>query len=192
MVKTDSRSKLKQLILYVASRMKDAELFGATKLNKVLYRAEYSAYRELGRKLTTFQYQKNANGPTLRAFLPITLEMKESGLIEIEDRRVGHATEHRVIPLVPPDPKVFSKEEMRIIDREIERAWDLTATQVSDEEHETAPWYATRMGETIKVELSFVEDPGNIVPLSHEEEERAGLAIERFLARTRAAAGSRP
>jgi hypothetical protein len=188
MVKTDSRYKLKQLILHVASRMRDAEYFGATKLNKILYRAEHTTYRELGQKLTTFQYQKNPHGPTLRAFLPVTSEMREEGLISFEDRPVGQVTERRIVALMAADLRVFSSEELKIIDQEVDRAWHLTGGQVSDEEHETAAWYATRLGETIKPELSFVENPGNLVPFSHEEEERAGVAIERFLARTRSAA----
>ncbi len=190
MIKTDSRYKLKQLILHVASRMKDAEHFGTTKLNKILYRSEHAAFRELGQKLTTFQYQKNSRGPTLRAFVPMTSEMRDEGLISFEDRAVGHLTERRLMPLKSPDLSVFSPEELRIVDQEVERAWHLTGGQVSDEEHETAAWYATRMGETIKPELAFVEDPGNLIPFSHEEEDRAGVAIERYLERTRAAARS--
>jgi Protein of unknown function (DUF4065) len=163
---TDSRSKLKQLILYIASRMEGAEFFGVTKLNKVLFRAEHAAYRELGHKLTDFQYQKNAMGPTLRAFLPVTAEMKEAGQIDWESRPVGRAgeAEKRLRALVEPDLRGFSPHEIKVIDREIERAWSLTAAQVSDEEHETAAWFATRSGETIRPELSFVEDPGTRNP----------------------------
>jgi len=177
------RSRLKQLILYVASRMKDAEFFGTTKLNKVLFRAEHTAYRELGHKLTSFRYQKNSMGPTLRAFVPFTRDMVDEGLITFDIRRLGYAEEHRVVALARPDMTAFSQQERDIIDREIERAWNLTAAQVSEEEHETAAWYATRMGETIRPELSFVEDPGSPIPFSHEEEERARIAIQRYLAR---------
>lgn len=187
-VKTDSRYKLKQLILHVASRMKDADYFGTAKLNKILYRSEHAAFRELGQKLTTFQYQKNSRGPTLRAFVPVILEMQEDGLVTFEERPIGLLTEKRLVCLAPADLSAFSADELRIIESEVKRAWHLTGGQVSDEEHETAAWYATRMGETIKPELSFVEDPGGLIPFSHEEEERAGAAIERFLARTRSAA----
>jgi hypothetical protein len=192
MTKTqDGRSKLKNLILYVASKMEPAESFGVTKLNKVLFRAEYAAYRELGHKLTEFKYQKNAMGPTLRAFLPVTAEMRDDGLIDWDIRAAGPAGERRVRALARPDMGGFSPAEVRIIDREIDRAWHLTAAQVSDEEHETAAWFATKLGETIKPELSFVEDPGTIIPLREDEEERAQAAIERYLARARAAAGAR-
>ena len=61
-VGTDSRSRLKNLILYIASRMQGAARFGTTKLNKVLYRSEMGAFRELGNLLTGYHYQKNQRG----------------------------------------------------------------------------------------------------------------------------------
>ena len=63
---------------------------------------------------------------------------------------------------------------------------NLTAKQMSDEEHGTAAWHATRAGELIKPELSFVEDPGTRIPLSDEERKRAYAAAERFRARAQA------
>src|SRR4029077_15625974 len=48
--------------------------------------------------------------------------------------------------------------------------------------HQTAAWLATQRGETIQPGMSFVEDPENMPPLSHEEEERARKAIEVFRA----------
>jgi hypothetical protein len=176
------------MVLYISAKMSDAEFFGATKLNKILYRAELAAFRELGRGITGFQYQKNERGPTLRAFIPVTSEMKQQGLLDWEVRAAGSAGEHRPVPLVGHDLKSFSAKEIAIIDREIERAWSLTARQISDEEHETAAWFATRQGETIRPELSFVEDPGNLIPLSDDEEELAAAAIERYRARTRGSA----
>lgn len=182
-----SRYRLKQLILYIASKMGEAEFFGVTKLNKVLYRTEHASYRELGHKLTSFQYQKNDHGPTLRAFVPVTAEMKDEGLIDWEIR----SDEKRLRPLAAPDMSVFSPRETALIDREIDRAWSLTATQISEEEHATAAWFATKMGESIRPELCFVEDPGNIIPLTDDEEEWAKAAIERYRARPQAAAGDR-
>jgi hypothetical protein len=191
MTETLSRYRLKQLILHIAERTQAADFFGATKLNKVLYRSELAAYRELGHKLTEFHYQKNRMGPTLRAFQPVTTEMEGAGLIAWESRMHGRAEEKRIRALVAPDLTVFSDQEIAIVDAEIQRAWDLTGTQVSAEEHQTAAWYATRMNETVKPELSFVEDPAQVMPLSDVEQERAAAAIERYLARAREAANPR-
>ena len=186
-----SRYKLKQLILYIAFRTKDALNFGATKINKVLARSDFAAFRELGTKLTEFRYQKNEYGPTLRAFMPVTAEMVSENLVKWEERSVGSVHENRLLALVEPDMQAFSPEEVELVDREIERAWNATAREVSDEEHCTAAWYATRMNETVKPELCFVEDPGAMLPLSDAEQTRAAAAIERYLARTRPAAHPR-
>jgi hypothetical protein len=179
---TDDRYKLKQAILYIAERTQPADAFGAVKMNKVLYRAQCAALQE-GRPLTAFHFQKNAMGPTLRAYMPITREMEQEGLISLEFRPMGSKKETRIRPLVAADMRSFSKREIEILNEEIERAWTLTAKQISDEEHETAAWYATFTGETIRPELSLVEDPGILIPLSDEERKRAHAAVERFRAR---------
>ncbi|HSG38974.1 MAG TPA: type II toxin-antitoxin system antitoxin SocA domain-containing protein [Thermoanaerobaculia bacterium] len=179
----DSRYRLKQMILFIASEMQGADYFGATKLNKVLFRSEMAAFQELGGKLTTFHYQKNENGPTLRAFMPVTREMEVEGLLAWEIRTQGVSEERRPIAKAPYDESALAPEEWEVLRKEIRRAFPLTARQMSDEEHKTAAWYATRTGEDIKPELSFVEDPGVVIPLSPDEDEIARHAVERFLAR---------
>jgi Protein of unknown function (DUF4065) len=185
----DSRYKLKQLILYIASRMKDAEFFGTTKLNKVMSRSEFAAFREIGHKLTSFHYQKNTRGPTLRAFQPITQEMVQEGSLTWERTALG---ERRPLTLQEPDLSAFSARELALVDAEIKTAWNLTAKEMSAEEHETAAWFATRMGETVRPELSFVEDPVVMISLSDAEQERAATAIEGYRIRAARSANPRP
>jgi len=188
----DNRYRLKQMILYIADRMKGAEFFGQTKLNKILYRAEFAAYRELGHMLTGYNYQKNFKGPTLRAFVPVTKEMVTEGLLAWEEHRQGpEGVELRADPQVKADLAPFQEAELAIIDREINSAWDLSGRGISDEEHRTAAWYATKTGETIRPQLAFVEDPDKQIPLSEAEEKRATRTYERRRARTDLSAGDR-
>src|SRR5262245_49522903 len=112
----DSRYKVKQFILYVIARMAEAERLGSVKLNKVLYRADHEAYRQLGRKITSYRYQKNKLGPTLTAFLHVTEEMEAEGLMRWESRPVGRKAENRPVATGEPDLDVFSREEIAIID----------------------------------------------------------------------------
>lgn len=44
---TDDR-KMKELILYLASRSEEDPRFSATKLNKLLFYCDFTAYRRLG------------------------------------------------------------------------------------------------------------------------------------------------
>lgn len=193
MVEQDpSRYRLKQLILYIADKLRGADSFGESKLNKILYRSELAAFRELGKTLTAYRYIKNRYGPTLRAYMHITREMEDEGLISWQVRRQRALNERRPEPLRSWDPTVFSPDELVLVDQEIERARPLTAKEISDEEHQTAAWYATQMGEVIKPELAFVEDPGVMIPLTDEEEEWARSAIEEYLAGAGTSQNARP
>jgi|SRR6185436_14280534 len=114
----------------------------------------------------------------------LTREMVAEGMMGWDSRLAGSANENRPIALIEPDLAAISREELDRVDAEIARAWALTGKQMSDEEHVTAAWLSLRNGETIPPGLCFVEDPGNMIPLSQKEEIRAEAAIERYLART--------
>jgi len=182
-IQDNNRYKVKQFILYVASKMEQAKRFGSVKLNKVLYRADHEAYRQFGQKITTYSYQKNKLGPTLYAYPHVVREMEEDGQLGWESRLAGRQTERRPIAKTQPDLRVFLAHELAIIDQEIERAWSSSGRGVSNEEHETAAWFATKTGERILTELTLVEDPGVIIPLSDEEQKLADAALQRFFAR---------
>jgi hypothetical protein len=181
-----NRYKVKQLILYIATKMEDAPRFGSVKLNKVLYRADHEAYRQLGRKLTTYNYRKQELGPTLDAYVHVLGEMERDEQIEFVAQPAGRQTEQRPMARTTPDPNVFSAAELAIIDSEIERAWNTTGRGVTAEEHGTAAWYATGMGELIDPDLFLVEDPRVMIPLSDAEEEHAQAVLQRYLAGARA------
>lgn len=176
-------AKLKQLILYVAAKLQDADYFGSTKLNKALYNAEAANVRRTGRPLTGFRYQKNHYGPTLLAYKHVVREMIEEGLIREVD---GDHGEERLGALVAPDLSLFSDDEIAAIDAEIDNLQPLTAGEASDQSHQTAAWWATDSGHPISWDLAFVEDPGKDPPLSHAEEERARDAAERYVQRSKA------
>src|SRR5919109_351200 len=59
-----SEGRLKELVLYLACASETADPgFGMVKLNKLLYRADFEAFRRLGHSLTGETYQKQAYGP---------------------------------------------------------------------------------------------------------------------------------
>jgi len=178
------RGKLKSLILHIAHELKDAEYFGSTKLNKALYNAEAASYVEFGKPLTGFAYKKNRRGPTLTAYLHVIREMQEDGSVEVVRTGKNGKSEDRVTPLRPADMSGFSDQELKIIRRELDAIHHLTGGQTRDRSHQTAAWFATKLGETIPWNLSLVEDPGNIGPFSPNLHEWANDVIEQHLRRT--------
>ena len=63
--------KFKELVLYVCHKSAGDAPFGATKLNKLLFYADFLAYKQLGSAVTKHAYQRLPNGPAPRAILPI-------------------------------------------------------------------------------------------------------------------------
>lgn len=64
---------------------------GATKLNTVLYFAEFAQMRKYGRPITGVPYQKLPNGPAPRRLRPIRRQLVASGQAELlPDDYFGH------------------------------------------------------------------------------------------------------
>jgi len=74
---TINEKKFQELMLYIASRSADDQKFGATKLNKILFYADFQAYLSLGKSITGAEYQRLGNGPA-----PRELKSLEADLIE--------------------------------------------------------------------------------------------------------------
>jgi hypothetical protein len=57
--------------LLIATRSEGDEPFGAVKLNKLLFYADFFAYVKFGECITGQEYQKLAQGPAPRRMLPV-------------------------------------------------------------------------------------------------------------------------
>ena len=64
-----SRSRFRELILYCALKSETHRFFGATKLNKCLFYADFLAYRALGTSITGAEYLALEHGPAPRQFV---------------------------------------------------------------------------------------------------------------------------
>lgn len=81
--------KLKELILYLADRSNNDEKFGATKLNKLLFYADFLAYVYLGTSITGQEYQVLDQGPAPRRLVPVRESMKANEEIAIRTADYG-------------------------------------------------------------------------------------------------------
>jgi uncharacterized phage-associated protein len=144
---TLDRGKLKEMVLYFAER--SAELnddgFGMVKLNKLLYRADFEAYRTLGHAITGEIYERQEFGPVARD-LPIVLdELGASGRLYWEHIPAGPYT--RNVPRAmgdeefAPDQRQFSEDELRVMERVLDELATYGGKSVSDRSHEqSAGW----------------------------------------------------
>jgi len=170
--------KFRELILYVAGESSGDARCGATKLNKILFYADFQAYRSLGRPISGQKYQKLERGPAPKHVIPVISDMESSGLCKWDERDYYGFPLKKLVPLRDPDLSVLSEEEVRIAQSVIRELWDLNATEVSDLSHRFVGWQAAELGEEIPYETVFVGEPR---PLTPEELAWAHAAIDEYL-----------
>jgi hypothetical protein len=152
----ENEAKLGELLLYVAGKVATDPTGGATKLNKILFFAEFSAVRALGQPITGVAYQKLERGPAPRRLVPIRTALIESGAAELVDDQYFGRTIHRLIPRREADLSAFSDEEIKIVDQVIEALWGKTASEVSERSHEEMGWKMVDDGEEIPYSAAYL------------------------------------
>ncbi|MFI5004027.1 MAG: Panacea domain-containing protein [Solirubrobacterales bacterium] len=158
------RGKFKELVVYLSAASERAEDdgFGMVKLNKLLYRADFEAYRLLGHSITGETYEKQEFGPVARD-LPIVLdELGAAGRLRWEHIPRGPRT--RNVPRVTEDPDAiadmsgFTPDEREVIERTLRELAVYGGKDVSEWSHEqSAGWRMAREnGELIAYETALL------------------------------------
>jgi hypothetical protein len=166
----DENRKLKDLILYLASRCEGDPRFTMGKLSHLLFYCDFTAYLQLGRSITGHRYEKLPPGQAPEGLLSILNEMKQDrDCVEIE-RDIYGRKQRRVQAERVPEVSLFSEEELRLADRIVEEFWERNAAaEVSDLSHDFIGWKAAAPNEIIPYETVFVGDPAT--PVTQEEVE---------------------
>lgn len=153
-VRYDER-KLRELILYIARRSAADPYFGRTKLNKILFFADFEAYRRLRRPITGAVYQRLPQGPAVQQMLPI-LRTLEGSVTEISEDTFAGA-QQRLVPLRSADLSVFTGEEIAIVDQVLDELRPMTNYQVSELSHTTMAWRLTENRQEIPYSFALVD-----------------------------------
>ena len=159
--------KFTELVLYIAHKSENDPYFGAVKLNKILYYADFNAYRRLGHSITGAEYRKLNEGPAPREMLSMRKIMLDSQSITIESRQFFNNVQQRIVANREPNIGVFSAEETEIVDETIYALWNMSARQVSDLSHTEIGWKVARQGETIPYHTAWLSSD----PIPQEAEE---------------------
>lgn len=160
-----SEEKLRELILYIACKSVNDPRCGAVKLNKLLYYADFTAYRVLGHSITGAEYQHLKEGPAPRRGLPAQEKLKRDGAIEMVSKPSVVGDPIRLIVPKRKPYQIFSKEEKTIVNDIIKEFWNLTGTELSDMSHKEFGWRLTKLGETIHYRTTWL----SVSPLTEEQ-----------------------
>lgn len=148
--------KLGELILYIADRLLDDPAGGATKLNKVLYFAEFSHIRSHGVPITGAAYQKLERGPAPRQLKPIRKALIDRGDAELRTDSYFGRPLHRLVPLRKVRSEALSDTERASVDEVVVALKGKTAAQVSDMSHDEVGWKMVQENEDIPLSTAYL------------------------------------
>jgi hypothetical protein len=152
-----SATRFKELVLYIAERSADDPSFGSVKLNKLLFFADFEAFRKFGRPITGARYQKLPWGPAAIEFLPVHDELVREERVVVETRSRGTYKQAVTVALTPAKADLFEPAELSLVDDLIERLRGQGAADVSELSHSTsAGWNLVNEREIIPYETVFV------------------------------------
>ena len=181
-----SPTKFRELVVYITEQCADDPSFGSVKLNKILFYADFAAYRQLRRPITGATYRKLSEGPAPKELLTARHALVDSGRLEIENRSYfGHLQKRPVVlPTTEADTSLFSELELEIIDETIDFFRGKSAREVSDYSHREPGWILAEDFEEIPYQTAHLSSE----PIDQETQLHA-LEIARQLQAVRKARG---
>ena len=89
---------------------------------------------------------------------PLYGEMLQDGLITVNRIDLGDGyIEHRTVPMVRPELKLFSEDDLAYVENSLAYYWDLTGEEASDDSHGAA-WRTRVDGDPMPYELALLSD----------------------------------
>lgn len=174
-------AKFRELVVYIAERCAEDPTFGAVKLNKILFYADISAYRELQRPITGATYRKHSEGPAPQQLVEARESLIDAGRIAMRER--SHFGLPQQCPVVERSTEVdltlFTNRELELVDEVIAFFWRKSAREVSDYSQREPGWIMTDELEEIPYQAAHL----SAEPLDHEAELRGKEIGREFLRR---------
>ena len=171
--------KLVEAALYVLERSADDPNLGITKLVKLLYFADCTAYQDRGQPITGTTYRHFPHGPYPDNWHQVRQKIEESGAAAILRESMGYGYHrYRLLGNRPANRELLSREELALLDEQIQRFAEYNAGAIESYSHQEIAWRATEDGEPMDYELAGIMAP----PLS-QNSIRRGQAISDAIRR---------
>ncbi len=151
-----NKRKLAELILYICQKYASDPYFGATKLNKALFFADFIAFASWGETITGAEYQHLPEGPAVYRMLPVQEALVAERALAIQHVEFHGKQQNRPVNLRAPDLSYFSGREIAVVDEWLELLRPLSAKDVSLISHQTASWRLTSDREKIDPRTVFI------------------------------------
>lgn len=150
------QNKYKNLILYLAQKL-GGEIKGKKKLAKLLYFVDFDYYEKFQQSITGDEYKALPMGP-----FPIKMDeaigdLVQEKLMAVEPQQEwGDYNPTEIYKAIQaPDLSIFKPEEIKMIDRVVNKYGHLNGKQLEDLSHAEAPYIGTDLNGLIAYELTF-------------------------------------
>lgn len=168
-------AKLQELIVYISTISVGDKYYGATKLNKLLFYADFVAYRRYGKSITGQEYQALSQGPAPKRLKIVMEQLRKSGQVTERVKRFHNFTQITTKPLALADLGKFTQQEIALVHELVQRFWNHSARQISELSHEFIGWSLAEKGETIPYGVALLGRE----KLTEQELEHAKVVEER-------------
>jgi len=157
--------KFENLILYICQKSAGDHYFGRTKLNKLLYFADFGHFREHGHPISGEKYMALQNGPVPRHMIGTLDQMKRAGTLREDEVNVGaNRPMLRPAAIQNPDISQFSSSEISYVDEVLAKYARMTGTELANLSHAEPGYRAARDKETIEYGTSYLPPYVTITP----------------------------
>ncbi len=175
--------KFKELVLLFAERSSTDPLMSRVKLNKLLYYADFEAYRRRGRSITGATYVKGEHGPMASELPRAEEELGRAGYLSWRSEEAGPYTQKLPVALEGADKTQFTDEELGFVADALRELKDVGGRGAREWSHKnSAGWNLVDDEAAIPYETSFISTDS--IPAEDIERARA-LGIERGWAKIR-------
>jgi hypothetical protein len=148
--------KLAELILYISKLSEDDPKFGATKLNKILFFADFSQFRKKRKSITDDTYQRLENGPAPKHLVPVRERLCKKNWLAIQNTVYHGKKQKRLVALRDADLSLFKAEEIALVHSVIKALADKDGKAVSTLSHDFIGWRLAKNGEEIPYSVALV------------------------------------
>lgn len=181
MLREYDAERFRRLALYIASRSVNDPAFGKTKLAKILFYSDFTAYLQLGQSITGAIYSKFPRGPFPKVMGDELEKIVSCGQGILASTPYFGKGQERLVAVKDVDAGMFTGSEISIVEQVIEALRGQDASGVAALSHAEPAWQTVRDWEPIPYDLAFVSvEPPNdrAVEQGQRVAQRLGLATD--------------
>lgn len=113
-----------------------------TRLNKLLFYADFNTYRLTGHSITGLEYRAIQFGPVPAHFQKMYVNLSELGQISIDEQYFGNgAYGDEITADIMFDKALFSRDELKVLEFVAKRYGKLSTDDIVKLSHDETGWY---------------------------------------------------